>query len=116
MSFVDLYNRILPPTKTDYLQAICTKSAFPSFQENCLVILHGRLKYLNNLRDLKAAMFTRQPPVQINKSPLKLKISWQEDLSFFNGTTQINHQAMTLTLKKNGYDWKIVGIEQIEGQ
>lgn len=111
-SFVDLFNRIVPPTKADYLEAICTRMAIPSYKENCLKNLKNRLNYLKSIHDLKGATFKRQPPTQISKSPMKFKATWQEDLSFFDGTTKINHKAMTFTLQKSGKEWKILRVKQ----
>lgn len=110
-TFIKLFNDIMPPTTTAYLQAICAKFAIPYSHNNCLDILESRLRYLKSLRNLKGASFTRQPPIQLSWFPLKLKTSWREDQSFFDGSTKINNETMTLTLQKSGNEWKILAIE-----
>lgn len=110
-SFVKLFNDIMPVTPETTLQTICTEFTTKSAKNNCLQILEDRLRYLKSLQNLKGAMFTRQAPTQISKSPMRVRASWQEQLSFFDGPTKTNHETMTLTLQQSGKQWKIIKLQ-----
>lgn len=113
ISFTKLYNGILPSSPVSDLQAICTKSTAPSYHSACLKILEKRLSYLKSIAvKVKGAMFRYQPPSILTTSPMKLKANWQEKLTFFDGTTEINEKSMLITLHKLDRDWTIIKVEQ----
>lgn len=108
ISFVELYNGIIPASKTNDLREICTKSATTSYQKDCLALLENRLHYLKSIAvTLKGAYFSYQPPSQLNANPMQLKASWREKLSFFDGSTKLNNKSMVLSLQKSDNDWKV---------
>jgi len=74
-------------------------------------ILESRLNSIKTLHNLKGAMFGRQPPFQVSKSPPKVIEKWQEILSFSDGSTKISDKSMAMTLEKSGKEWKILKIK-----
>lgn len=113
VSFIELYNGIVPATKTNDLEEICTKSATISYQRDCIALLENRLNFLRSIaKTLKGAYFSYQPLTQLNEIPMQLQASWKEKLSFFDDTTKLNNKSMTITLQKSDNEWKVLTVTE----
>ena len=75
-------------------------------------VLESRAGYLKSIgRSLQGAMFSHQTSTHLSTPPMQLKASWQEILSFFDGSKKTNNKDMTITLQQSGNDWIIVKVE-----
>lgn len=108
VSFVELYNGIMPVTPLTDIQNICSKSAAESYQADCIKLLDSRLQFLKGIaRNLQDAHFSYQPLAQANEKATQFKAIWKEKFTFFDGTTQSNDKRMTITLQQSKGEWRI---------
>jgi len=114
-SFVQFYNGILPITTNTIVQEICEKLVVSSCQKGCQELLGNRLNHIKSIAiNLEGAGFRTHSPAKLSTDPMQIKTSWQEKLSFVDGSTKVSDKNMILTLEKLDNEWKVNNIKEID--
>jgi len=112
ISFLDQFNGVMPACPVTDLPEICAKVAQPSCKKDCLALFETRLTYLKSLRGkVQGAHFVPKSLAEMSGSPQKLSASWQEKLTFTDGTTKITDMAMLFVVEKTGKEWRVLTFE-----
>lgn len=115
ISFVQLFNGIMPVSPPADLTKICAKSAAESYQTKCVQLLQGRVNLLKKIAiKLKGAQFAYQPLVKLslNDGQGQFQAVWKETFTFFDQTTQVNDQKMVVDLQRIGKEWRVTGVRE----
>lgn len=112
ISFVNLYNGVMPVSPITDLQEICIKVAQPAYQEKCVVLFGERLSYLKAIsKPLKGVYCVPQSLKKDSDSPVKFTATWKEQITFTDMTTQLTSMTMSVFLEKSDKDWRVIKVE-----
>lgn len=112
ISFVNLYNGVIPVSPITDLQEICIKVAQPTYQKECVVLFGERLSYFKGIsKPLKGVYCVPQSLEKDSDSPVKFTATWKEQITFTDMTTQLTTMTMSVFLEKSDKDWRVIKVE-----